>query len=284
MSEDAGKDIGSRLGKVLEVDKRSLQAEQAKFMRIRVEIPIDKPLRRGGNITNTEGERCSILFRYKRLPTFCYICGILGHDEKHCHVSSMEGEVERQYGDWLRAGGVVRNGIEKGRSVKGGSSEGVEGDWTNFQARGSVANPCSLVVSKDNESWGRNSNNGLSKRRTGDFENLTKDLNPILSVGDGLNEWDKVDGEACESQVGQGTLLEEKGICLSLVGEQLNPGEEAMSAGFFKKDGPCIVEPKVSSPFKMNGAATNEPGPNSLGPCLEAEVEPISKGKWKKNC
>ena len=92
MSEDAGKDIGSRLGKVLEVDKRSLQA---KFMRIRVEIPINKPLRRGGNITNTEGERCSIIFKYKRLPTFCYICGILGHDDKHCHVSPMEGVIKR---------------------------------------------------------------------------------------------------------------------------------------------------------------------------------------------
>ena len=95
MSEDAGKDIGSRLGKVLEVDKRSLQAEQVKFMRIWVEIPIDKPLRRGGNITNTEGERCSIIFRYKRLPTLCYICGILGHDDKHCHVSPMEGVIKR---------------------------------------------------------------------------------------------------------------------------------------------------------------------------------------------
>ena len=71
---------------------------------------------------------------------------------------------------------------------------------------------------------------------------------------------------------------------MSLVGEQLKPSEEATLAGFFKKDGPCIVEPEVSSPFKMNGAATNEPGPNGLGPCLEAEVEPINKGKWKKNC
>ena len=87
MSKDAGKDIGSRLGKVLEVAKRSLQAEQAKFMRILVEIPIDKPLRRGGNITNAEGEQCSIIFRYERLPTFRYICGILGHDDKHCHVN-----------------------------------------------------------------------------------------------------------------------------------------------------------------------------------------------------
>ena len=225
------------------MDKRLLQAEQAKFMRIWVEIPIDKPLRRGGNITNTEGERCSIIFRYERLPTFCYIYGILGHDEKHFHVSPMEGEAERQYGDWLRARGVVRYSIEKGRSAKGGNSEGVEGDRTNFQARGSVAKPCSLAVSKENKSWGQNSNNGLSERRAGDFENLTKDLNPILSVGDGLNGWDKADGEPRESQVGQGTRLKEKGICLSLVGEQLKPGEEAMSASFLKKDGPCIVKP-----------------------------------------
>ena len=170
--------------------------EQAKFMRIQVEIPIDKPLRRGGNITNTEGERCSIIFRYECLPTFCYICGILGHGDKNCHVSPMEGVIERQYGDWLRAGGVVRNGIEKGKGVKGGSSEGVEGDRFSFQARGSVANLSPLVVSKDNENYGRNSNSGLSERKAGDFENLTKDMNPILSVGDCLNGWDKVDGAA----------------------------------------------------------------------------------------
>ena len=95
MFEDAGKNIGIRLGRVLEVDKRSLQAEQAKFMRVRIELPIDKPFRRGGNITNAEGVRCPIIFRYERLPTFCYICGIIGHDEKHCSVSHMESVNER---------------------------------------------------------------------------------------------------------------------------------------------------------------------------------------------
>ena len=38
----------------------------------------------------------------------------------------------------------------------------------------------------------------------------------------------------------------------------------------------------MSSAIKMNGVATNEPSPNGFGPYLEAEVEPISKGKWKK--
>ena len=48
MTEDFGREIGSKIGKVLEVDKRAIQADQAKFLRIRVEMQLDKPLRRGG--------------------------------------------------------------------------------------------------------------------------------------------------------------------------------------------------------------------------------------------
>ena len=42
-----GKGIGSKIGRVLEVDKRAMQVELAKFLRIRAEVPIDKPLRKG---------------------------------------------------------------------------------------------------------------------------------------------------------------------------------------------------------------------------------------------
>ena len=45
-----GKGISSKIGRVLEVDKRAMQVELAKFLRIRVEVPIDKPLRRGGGL------------------------------------------------------------------------------------------------------------------------------------------------------------------------------------------------------------------------------------------
>ena len=47
MTEEVGRDIGGKIGRVMEVDKRSWQADQAKFMRVRVELPIEKPLRRG---------------------------------------------------------------------------------------------------------------------------------------------------------------------------------------------------------------------------------------------
>lgn len=84
MSQEAGKDIGNRIGKFIEVDKRSWQSDQAKFMRVRVDLEIDKPLRRGGYIISTDGERLWLSFKYERLPTICFICGKLGHVNKHC--------------------------------------------------------------------------------------------------------------------------------------------------------------------------------------------------------
>ena len=84
MIEETGRDVGNKIGKFLEVDKRSWQSDQAKYMRVRVEIPLNKPLQRGGYLLNGEGEKMWIIFNYERLPTVCYRCGILGHDNRHC--------------------------------------------------------------------------------------------------------------------------------------------------------------------------------------------------------
>ncbi|KAK7843868.1 hypothetical protein CFP56_011847 [Quercus suber] len=47
LSEETGKDIGNSIGIFVETDKRSGHTNQAKFMLIRVELQLDKPLRRG---------------------------------------------------------------------------------------------------------------------------------------------------------------------------------------------------------------------------------------------
>ena len=72
MIEEVGKDLGSKLGKYIDSDRRSWLSEQAKFMRIRVDIPIDKPFRRGGNIVNSDGDKFWVTFKYERLPNFYF--------------------------------------------------------------------------------------------------------------------------------------------------------------------------------------------------------------------
>ena len=101
---------------IIEIDKRSMQTDQARLGQVH-EIPIDKPIQKGGYVADREGERCWVTFRYERLPIFCYYCGKLGHDKKHCPSGSPKQCFDRQYGEWLKAGGTVKNGSEKARAA-----------------------------------------------------------------------------------------------------------------------------------------------------------------------
>ena len=91
--------IGSRLWVVEEVEKRRRQEEQNLFMRVRVALPITKPLRRGAYIAGTDGERTCVTFKYERLPILCHYCGLLGHDIRHCagHFAAEKGNGEVEY-------------------------------------------------------------------------------------------------------------------------------------------------------------------------------------------
>lgn len=99
--------IGSRLGVVEEVEKQQRLEEQNLFMRVRVALPITKPLQCGRYIAGTGGERTWVTFKYERLPLFCHFYGLLGHDIWHCasHFAAEKGtrKVEYHYGDWLKA-------------------------------------------------------------------------------------------------------------------------------------------------------------------------------------
>lgn len=72
------------LGMVVEVERRRRQDGQNLFMRVKVTLPISKPIRRGGFLLGLNGKRNWATFKYKRLPLFCRYCVLLGHDLKHC--------------------------------------------------------------------------------------------------------------------------------------------------------------------------------------------------------
>ena len=92
-------------------------------MRVRVDLQLDKPLRRGGKIASVDGEKFWVSFRYERLPTFCFHCGRLGHDLKHCQEISNSQDSSNQYGDWLRAQGSFKTNFDRSRSTSSGGKD-----------------------------------------------------------------------------------------------------------------------------------------------------------------
>ena len=83
LSAKIATEVGSRLGTVDDVERHRRQDMQNFFMRIRIALPISKPLRRGGFISDSDGVRTWVTFKYERLPIFCHYCVLLGHDLCH---------------------------------------------------------------------------------------------------------------------------------------------------------------------------------------------------------
>ena len=108
MTREVGEDIGTAVGKLLEVDVPNENGiAWGRFLRIRVEVEIAKPLMRGCIIQVEDDKPVWVDFRYEHLPIFCYKCGLLGHSSSDCITgrgSSRSSGFDRdQYGSWLRA-------------------------------------------------------------------------------------------------------------------------------------------------------------------------------------
>lgn len=102
--EDVARDIGRGIGSVAEVVCKGVASDQAKFLRIRVEVPLEKPLGRGSKIRGPEGEVVWVAFKYERLISFYFRCEVLGHEVRNCESSWDSDAQENQYGEWMKAG------------------------------------------------------------------------------------------------------------------------------------------------------------------------------------
>jgi len=120
-SDAMAKKLGDVLGKYMEVDSNEGN-RMGKFLRVKVEIDLRKPLKRG-TVVKYQGKSLRIYFKYERLPTFCFVCGCIGHQIKDCE--EMEGkdeiefdeieEKELPFGQWMKASPLpkIPNDIKK---------------------------------------------------------------------------------------------------------------------------------------------------------------------------
>ncbi|XP_058765441.1 uncharacterized protein LOC131638928 [Vicia villosa] len=108
-SETMARKVGQILGTFEEMDTKEGH-RSGRFLRIKVKIDLNNPLKRG-TVVRFKEKTHRVYFKYERLPTFCFVCGRIGHQMKDCDALgdlSEEGfedldEQELSYGLWLRA-------------------------------------------------------------------------------------------------------------------------------------------------------------------------------------
>ncbi|KAL8543414.1 hypothetical protein ACS0TY_004086 [Phlomoides rotata] len=78
--------IAGKLGELLEIDASSL-AGFTRSVRVKIKMDLQKPLKGGIHLELREKQKLWIEFKYERLPSFCYLCGMLGHMRMECDLA-----------------------------------------------------------------------------------------------------------------------------------------------------------------------------------------------------
>lgn len=112
MSEAVGRSRATCLGEMLEYDPKNTSGFLRTFMRLRVLIDVRRPLLRTKKIRKEGGLPVMVTFKYEKLGSFCYLCGLLGHNNDLCPqlLTIRFDSGERNWGPELRADTRLNSG------------------------------------------------------------------------------------------------------------------------------------------------------------------------------
>lgn len=92
---------------------------------------------------------CWVNFKYEAVPTFCFICGLMGHNEKFCDkiFDTPIENIEKPYGIWMKAEPRRRNSTIGSKWLRQGNQFPGTNTGVNMEAR--AGNGGETVAVKD---------------------------------------------------------------------------------------------------------------------------------------
>jgi len=136
MNAKKGDKVARSIGVVEKLDVNEKGKASGSFLRARVAIELNKPLRRGLFLRDeVKQENAWYEIQYEKLPFFCKSCGILGHFELDCPSPALRGpDGKLPYDCILRAPEDKKKLMSFGESVT---------DWFSSGSQNSKGSGCS---------------------------------------------------------------------------------------------------------------------------------------------
>ncbi|XP_060959195.1 uncharacterized protein LOC115699980 [Cannabis sativa] len=96
---------GAYVGKFIKADLKNFNGLWRDYLRVRASINIEKPLKRHMKLCKEDGDWIWANFKYEHVPTFCFVCGIIGHSERFCLKTFDQplDQIVKSYGNGMRA-------------------------------------------------------------------------------------------------------------------------------------------------------------------------------------
>lgn len=182
MSEKIIMEVGNQIGTYVSSCPNNYKGVWREYMRIRITMDISKPLRRRMKVRKSGNEWSWINFKYENVPTFCFICGVMGHSDKFCSriFEVPEAEITKPYGVWMRAPLRRQNNLIGSKWLKDGTGSRMTGEGSAGGGRGmsdkeTVGKEISIAKITEGDGVGVKIGNKLQQNiATGDISGVSK--------------------------------------------------------------------------------------------------------------
>ncbi|KAM6568954.1 hypothetical protein CsatB_016939 [Cannabis sativa] len=126
MMEKVVRSAGEYVGGYIKSDPKNFNGLWRDYLRVRATIDVNKPLKRRMKLCKENGEWIWANFKYEHLPTFCFVCGIIGHSERFCpkRFDQPIDQLKKPYGIGMRAQMKKKNYLIGAQWLRTGHDDG----------------------------------------------------------------------------------------------------------------------------------------------------------------